>query len=338
MHSATLDARCVRLRRWPDGARAVPGLAAVALIVAAGFGCNRVAPSVSPLLWAMGFGVLAAPLVRSRPTTRVGVQRAATHLLRAGVALLGLRISLGELAQVGASGVAVAGGTVAATMLLTTWLGRRLGVGDNLSLLIATGSAICGASAIAAMNAVTKAREEDVGYAVATVTLFGTAAMLLLPVLSGPLDLGDADAGIWMGASIHEVAQATAAGAVVSTTALKTATLVKLSRVMMLAAVVAIAGARTPASGTSTLRLQVPGFVVAFLALVILRSVVELPAALLDGAALASTVLLAAGLAALGLRIRVGALRAAGVRPLLLAVGASSIAAASALALLLLLP
>jgi uncharacterized integral membrane protein (TIGR00698 family) len=313
-----------------------PGLAIVGLLVVAGFGCHRMAPSVSPLLWAMAFGMLLAPVARPRREATAGVQLAATHLLRAGVALLGLRILLAELAEVGLAGAAIAAGTVAATMLLTTWLGRRIGVPAQLSLLIASGSAICGASAIAAMNAVMRAREEDVGYAVASVTLFGTAAMLLLPVLSAAMGLGELDAGMWAGASIHEVAQATAAGAVISAGALKVATLVKLSRVIMLAAVVAIAGAGG-AGGRRTLRPHVPGFVVAFLALVVLRSVVDVPEGILDAATVTSTVLLAAGLAALGLRVRLGALREAGLRPLALGTAASVIAGASGLGLVLLL-
>ena len=136
-------------------ARHAPGLAVVAVLVVAGFALNRAVPSLSPLLWAMGLGVLAAPLVRSRPATAPGVRLSARTLLRAGVVLLGLRVSLGELAHVGPGGVLLAAGTVTTTLVLTTWLGRRLGVPSKLSQLIATGSAICGASAIAAMDSIT---------------------------------------------------------------------------------------------------------------------------------------------------------------------------------------
>jgi uncharacterized integral membrane protein (TIGR00698 family) len=317
-------------RRVP--ARFVAGLSVVALLVAAGFACNRAVPSASPLLWAMGFGVLLAPYAYARPSTSEGIKLSATHLLRIGVALLGLRISLSELADVGFGGVAVVVGTIASTMTLTTWLGHRLGVPHKLGLLIATGTAICGASAIAAMSSTVGAREEDAGYAVATVTVFGTAAMLLLPPVSALLGLSHAEAGLWAGASIHEVAQATAAGAVVSVGALKIATLVKLCRVVMLAPVVAIVGAR--GSGTPGVRVRVPWFVLAFLGLIVVRSVFPLPDAVLHVATVAATVLLAAGLAALGLGVRVQALRAAGMRPLALGVAAWAIAATTALGLL----
>jgi uncharacterized membrane protein YadS len=153
--------------------------------------------------------------------------------------------------------------------------------------------------------------------------------------VSALLGLSSAHAGIWAGASIHEVAQATAAGAVVSVGALKLATLVKLCRVVMLAPLVAIVGARGP--GRMAARPSVPGFVLAFLALVVVRSLVAVPGALLDASTVASTTLLAAGLAALGLGIRTQALRAAGMRPFVLGVAAWAIAAATALGLLVLL-
>lgn len=331
----SLGVRLSRARVPRLDPRAGVGLLTVGLIVAAGFACSRVVPSVGPALWAVAFGMLLAPLARSRPANSAGVRVAATHLLRSGVALLGLSISLGELAEVGLSGIAAAMATVVSTMALTVWLGRRLGVDGGLAILIAAGTAICGASAIIAVNVATRARDEHIGYAVATVTMFGTAAMLLLPWLSGLIGLSEHEAGMWAGASVHEVAQAAAAGAVISGSALKVATLVKLSRVVMLAAVVAAVSARS-GDGTSA-KPRIPGFVIGFVALVIVRSVVPLPGEVLQAAALTSSVLLAAGLAALGLGMRVSALRGAGSRPLLLGLAASGVAAISALSVLVVL-
>jgi uncharacterized integral membrane protein (TIGR00698 family) len=329
MSSLVLTAGALRARV----PRPAAGLAVVALLVAGAFGCSSLVPAASPLLWAMALGIPAGTWARSRPATAPGVAFAATHLLRAGVALLGLRISVGDLAEVGLGGLGVAAGTIAVTLPATRWLGRRLRVPGDLALLVATGSAICGASAIAAMNAVVRAREEDVGYAVATVTVFGTAAMLLLPVAAALLGLGDAQAGLWAGASVHEVAQVTVAGAAVSTAALKVATLVKLCRVVLLAPTVALVGGRShrPAHGAA----RVPGFVLAFLVLVAIRSLLPVPAAALDAAGVLSTVLLAGGLAALGMGIRPRALHGAGARPLLLGLAAWGIAATTALALVL---
>jgi uncharacterized integral membrane protein (TIGR00698 family) len=313
------------------GAPAWAGLGLVAVLVAAGFAGHALVPAASPLLWAMALGVLLAPVAQARPAMAPGVRVAASHGLRLGVALLGLQLSLSELASVGLAGVVIAAATIAATMGATIWLGRRLKVDPKLTLLLAAGCGICGASAIAAMNSVAGARQEDVGYALATITVLGTVAILGLPPAAAALGLGDTQSGMWVGASIHEVAQATAAGAVISAAALKVATLVKLCRVVMLAPVIAIAG-----SGEGV-RMRVPAFVVGFAVLVGVRSITDLPEGLLDGAAVVSTVLLAGGLAALGLGIRPRALWAAGLRPLLLGVAASLVAAATALGLVLLL-
>jgi uncharacterized integral membrane protein (TIGR00698 family) len=329
MSSLVLTAGALRARV----PRPAPGLAIVALLVACAFACSSIVPAASPLLWAMALGVPAGAWARSRPASAPGVAVAAKHLLRVGVALLGLRISVGDLAEVGLGGVGVAAGTIAVTLPATRWLGRRLRVPADLALLIGTGSAICGASAIAAMDAVVKAREEDVGYAVATVTVFGTAAMLLLPVAAALLGLGDVQAGQWAGASVHEVAQVTAAGAVISTAALKVATLVKLCRVVLLAPTVALVAGRGERPARRGAR--VPGFVLAFLALVAVRSLLPVPAVALDAGGVVSTVLLAGGPAALGMGVRPRALHGAGARPLLLGLAAWGIAATTALALVL---
>ena len=177
----------------------------------------------------MGLGVLLAPLAVRQPSAGPGVAFASRPLLRAGVALLGLRISLHAVSGLGVRGIAVAVGVVVITMLVTIVLGRMLGVEPSLAILIGAGSAICGASAIAAMQGVARADEDRVGYAIGTVTLFGSIAMLTIPYVLVPgFGMSDRLGGLWAGASIHEVAQVAAAGAALSPAALKIAALMKL--------------------------------------------------------------------------------------------------------------
>ena len=139
------------------------------------------APVVSALIWAFALRALLAPAARGASATRPGVIVASRRLLRAGIALLGLRISFGDIGALGIGGVIVATGTVTIAMLATVGCGRLLKVERDLSLLIAAGTSICGASAIAAMDATIGARQEDVCYAVATVTIFGSVAMAGIP-------------------------------------------------------------------------------------------------------------------------------------------------------------
>ena len=315
--------------------RAAHGLAVVAVVVAVSFVLAIPVPTVSPLIWSIAVGVIVAPLVRRATSTAPGVSFAGRHLLRGGVALLGLRISAGEIGKLGVPGLLLATGAVVLTFAITVAVGRWLRVPRDLALLVAAGSSICGASAIAGMNAVTRADKEHVAYAVATVTLFGTIAMLLVPIIgTDVLGLSAVQTGLWAGASIHEVAQVTAAGAAVSAAALKAATLIKLTRVVLLGPTVAVVGAvRSGGSAGNARRIRVPGFVLAFVTLVAVRSVAPVPDQLLVAATALSTSLLAAGLAALGLQIHVGALRAAGWRPL--AVGLAAWLTAAIVGLLL---
>jgi uncharacterized integral membrane protein (TIGR00698 family) len=317
--------------------RMLPGLALVAAVVTAGILLNRATPQVSALIFAMGIGVLLAPLAVRRTTAAPGIAFASRPLLRAGVALLGLRISLHAVSGLGVRGVAVAVGVVVLTMGLTILLARLLGVEPSLAILIAAGSAICGASAIAAMQGVAKADEDRVGYAIGTVTLFGSLAMLTIPyVLVPQLGLSDRLGGLWAGASIHEVAQVAAAGAAISPAALKIAALMKLTRVVLLAPTVAIAAWMRGGEDAATAgrALPVPGFVLAFLALVVLRSVVSMPAAVLSIDNWAVTILLGGALAALGLKTTLSSFRAAGGRPLVLGLGAWAVALLVSLGLL----
>jgi uncharacterized integral membrane protein (TIGR00698 family) len=317
--------------------RLLPGLALVGAIVGAGILLNRAIPQVSALIFAMGIGVLLAPLAVRQTSAAPGIAFASRPLLRAGVALLGLRISLHAVSGLGLRGIAVAVGVVVITMCVTIVLGRLLGVDPSLAILIGAGSAICGASAIAAMQGVARADEERVGYAIGTVTLFGSIAMLTIPyVLVPAFGMSNRLGGLWAGASIHEVAQVAAAGAALSPAALKIAALMKLTRVVLLAPTVAIAawmrgGKDEIATGRT---LPVPGFVLAFLALVVVRTVVDVPAIVLSIDTWAVTILLGGALAALGLKTTIASFRAAGGRPLLLGLGAWAAALLVSLGLL----
>src|SRR5699024_533403 len=144
-----------------------------------------------------------------------GHPRVTKMLLRLGVVFLGLQLPLDELVGVGLPGIAVIAVTVVLTFVVTCYLGDRLGVERGLTTLIAAGFSICGASAIAAVEDGIRRRDEDVGLAIGMVTIFGSAMIVALPLASAALDLSDQQAGIWAGASIHEVAQVVAAASAV---------------------------------------------------------------------------------------------------------------------------
>lgn len=199
-----------------------------------------------------------------------------------------------------------------------------IGVDRKLAELIAAGISICGASAIVATNIVTNARDEDVAYAVASITLFGTIAMLAYPLLATLLHLDQRSFGLWAGASIHEVAQVIGAGFQNGALAGETATVTKLARVAMLAPMVIMLGflAHRKVESESSGRAPVPRFIIAFAIVVAINSIVEVPAGIRAMIALLTTALLTMGLAAMGLQADVSEIRSRGLRPLLLATSA----------------
>ena len=251
---------------------------------------------------------------------RPGLHYAGKSLLRVGVVLLGMRLSVAQVGELGLPVIAVIAATVAATFFGTQALGRRLGVSGPLSLLIATGYSICGASAIAAMEPTSDAEEEEVAAAIGLVTLAGTIAMFAIPALGSWLALNDEQFAIWAGASIHDVAQVVAAGATRGPEVLAAAVVVKLTRVLLLAPLVAGVSARRQRqspTGTATTPL-IPGFVLGFLLLLAMRSTGLVPDLVVDTVAAAERMIFAIALVGLGAGVQLSRLRKLGGAPLLL--------------------
>ena len=299
--------------------RRAPGLVAVAGASAVAFGVARVVPSLNATTVAVVLGALGANLGLHRAALRAGTSYASRRLLRVGIVLLGLQLSLRQLADLGAVGLAVVAGTVTLTFFGTQLLGRLLRIPPARSLLVATGFSICGASAVGAMKEVAGGDEEDTGTAIALVTLCGTLAIFLLPALRGPLGLDPTAFGTWVGASVHDVGQTVATASRVDG-ALTTAIVVKLSRVVLLGPLVAgVALARRRSATVGTGRPAVlPLFVVGFLAAIVVASTGWVPQGVLTAAKHAQEVLLVAALVGLGTGIHLAMLRRTGARALVL--------------------
>jgi uncharacterized integral membrane protein (TIGR00698 family) len=288
---------------------------------------HQLVGSVGVLTWAVALGALAANLDLLPAEADPGLKVAVKKLLRVGVVLLGFSVSLGAVASLGFPVIALVAGTLVSTLLGTLWLSLRVGLGRSQGLLLATGFAICGASAIAAVQQNADADEEDVASAIGMVTIFGTLAMVAVPLLQAPLGLDDRQLGIWAGASVHEVGQVIAAAGPAGQTAVAIAITVKLTRVLLLGPVVAgisVARGRGTAAPGPQLRRppMVPVFVLGFLACVLVRSTGMLPDVALTVIGHAQTIALGAALFGLGTAVRIRQL-ATSAAPAL-AVGAAS--------------
>lgn len=270
--------------------------------------------ALSPLVVAMVLGIAWRNLWGVPVAAQAGIGFSLRRVLRAAIVLLGFQLTLAQVQALGLPGLAVIVTTLAATFALTTWAGRLLRVTPQLTQLIAAGTSVCGASAVIATNTVTRGSDEDVAYAIACVTVFGSLSMLAMPWIGAGLDA--AHYGIWIGATVHEVAQVAGAGFQHSPEAGQAATVAKLSRVMLLAPLILLLGrrARTGQRGGAPM----PWFVLGFAAVVGLNSMLPLPPDAQSVVVGLTGFLLAVALAAMGLETDIRKLRAKGLRPLAL--------------------
>ncbi len=308
----------------------LPGMALTAGVAALAFALRRI-PGVgilSPMILATLVGMVFHNIVGTPVWAKPGVTFSLKQILRLGIILLGLQLMAAQIAAVGVTGVGVILATLVATFMFTKWLGRMIGVDGRLAELIAAGTSICGASAVIATNTVTEGRDEDVAYAVACVTVFGSLSMFLYPLLPALLHLDAAAFGLWSGASIHEIAQVVAAAFQDGARAGEIATVAKLTRVMMLAPVVIVLGViatRRAVHGVGKAGRKappMPWFVLGFIALVVVNSLITIPATPKAWIVGATTFLLSMALAAMGLETDFRKLKAEGLRPLALALAA----------------
>lgn len=305
-----------------------PGLFLTSMVAATAYGLRQLPgmATLSPMIFAIMIGMAFHNLIGTPAWAKPGVTFSLRRLLRAAIILLGLQLTVAQVIEVGGSGVAIIVATLVATFAFTTWMGRLLGVDRKLTQLIAAGTSICGASAIIATNTVTGAPDEDAAYAVACVTVFGTVALFGYPLLPGLLHLDPHAFGLWSGASIHEIAQVVAAAFQDGQKAGEFATVAKLSRVMLLAPMVIALGlvaargvGRTGSNANAKVaRPPMPWFVLGFVALVGINSLVSVPAEARGWIAVLTTFLLTVALGAMGLETDIGKLTAKGIRPAML--------------------
>ncbi|WBU60004.1 YeiH family protein [Paracoccus albus] len=313
-------------RNWPDYARQLaPGLMiAILVAISAQFVAEHYgAPA---MLMALLFGI-ALNFLGDEESAAPGIAFGSRGLLRIGVALLGARISAALLADLGLATLLMLTVSTALTIFFGIALGRLLKLGPRFSVLTAGAVAICGVSAamaIAAVQPVSERSERNLMFTVMGVTLLSTIAMILYPAIATGLGLSEHQAGIFLGGTIHDVAQVVGAGFSISPETGETATLVKLIRVGMLAPVVlilSIAYRNKRDQGDSASIPILPGFVVGFAALAALSSLGLITEWLRDVLGHLSRWALLIAIAGVGLRTRLDEVLQVGARPIALLVG-----------------
>jgi len=289
---------------------------------AAGYGIHAAFPWFPWLTASLVFGVILGCIPPARPALdgvfKPGLALASRRLLRLGIVVLGLQLSLANIVGLGWLTIVAIVVLVAVSFVVCWLIARAFRMEGDQAVLFAAGFSICGVSAVGAMSAARGSDPRDTGTPTALVTLYGTLAIVVLPALAPLLGLNHVQFGHWVGASVHDVGQVVATAQIMGTVALAAAVVVKLTRVLMLAPMVAITSIQTRRRGTATGTQPaiVPLFILGFLALVLVRSFVPLPDVVFFIANIVQSALLAMALFGIGASLRLEQLARSGIRAL----------------------
>lgn len=278
--------------------------------------------AVPATLFALVCGILLSFLYSKHHQLQRGVQWSSGFVLRVGVALLGLRIAFGDVAALGWGVLAMIGLAIITVILIGVLGARLLGLRSTFGVLSGGAVSICGASAAMALHSVLPKHqhsERDLNFALIGITAFSTLEMVVYPFLAQGLGLNAVQTGLFLGGTIHDVAQTAGAGFAVSDEVGEVAVLTKMIRVSFLVPVVlAVALLFRAQAGDANKHMPAPAFLIVFFAFMLANSVLPLPVVLTDMAGLISKVALITAMAAIGLKSDLRGLFAMGVAPIAL--------------------
>jgi uncharacterized integral membrane protein (TIGR00698 family) len=312
---------------------------AIAALAEAG---GSFAPLIGAPLFAIAIGVLIAnavpALVQQKP---LRISDTSKLCLKGGIILLGASLDLGEIVRTGLGSLPLLGVTMASGLICALWLGRSLGIDWRMRCLIGIGTTICGASAIAALAPVIRAKAGDIAYSVTVVFFFNMVAVFTFPALGHLLGLTDNGFGIWAGTAVNDTSAVVAAGFAFSQAAGTTATIVKLTRTTLIIPLVLGFGLALPflmkdeSARSQSLAKRVYAAVPTFILLFVLAAAAN-TAGLIGPHAMQvqmiGRVVMVVALAAVGLQGHWRAFVGAGSRPLVLGLVTWFVVAASSLA------
>tara|TARA_B100000959_G_scaffold285149_1_gene358968 strand:+ start:3139 stop:4194 length:1056 start_codon:yes stop_codon:yes gene_type:complete len=244
---------------------------------------------------------------------------ASSQLLKIGVSLLGFRLAFSEILEIGSlSGILVIICVVFISFFLIKWIGGKASVSKPLTLLLAAGFPICGISAIAAVKPLSGADDEETGYAVGLITIFGSISILLFSILNLIFDIEMNTLGWWIGLSVHDTSQVVAAASAISDSSLDSAIVVKMGRILLLAPMLLMISfiKQRGTQDTQQKRFPIPIFILGFIVAAALRSADVLSNGFLDSIGAVRTFLITAAMFGLGSGIRLKSVKDLGTKPL----------------------
>lgn len=306
----------------------LPGILLCFAIAAVAWMAGTRLPMVGGPVFGILFGIILTTLSPDLfPRFEQGIRYTSKKLLQAAIVLLGFEMDLFRVIQVGGQSLLIMVFTLAAAFLTAWMVGRALRIPSNTTTLIGVGTAICGGSAIAAVAPVIRAESEDVAHAISTIFLFNILAVFIFPPIGHLLQMSDFGFGVWAGTAINDTSSVVAAAASWSSStgnnmALATATIVKLTRTLIIIPIclvlAAVTARRERAAGTFQLTKVFPWFVLFFLAASILNTAAGIPAPVAGQLVTAGKFLIVMAMSAIGLSTNLVKLLRNGMRPILM--------------------
>lgn len=301
----------------------LPGFSLCVAIAIVAYALGHAFPIVGGPVFGIIIGMAVALVRKPGALLFAGIKFSAKQVLQLSIVLLGFNLQLQEVVGGGLRSLPVMLGTLVIVLVAAYVFGKLLGLDRNLRRLLGVGTAICGGSAIAALSSVIEVSEADVAYAISAVFLFNIAAVLTFPAIGHLLQLSQQAFGLWAGTAINDTSSVVAAGFVYGHAAGAQAVIVKLTRTTLIVPIVLFyAGKRLWSARSSGERVDwgkiVPWFILWFVAAAVLNTIGAVPAALHDAFSQAALFLIVVALTGVGLSADAKAIRAAGVRPLLL--------------------
>jgi len=315
---------------WHRGLAVLPGLLAAVALAAVATGLGHVVPVVGAPVFAIVGGIGVSLFRQPSETVRPGLGFASKSVLQGSIVVLGTGLSFHQVLTTGTSSLPVLLGTLTAALVGAWLLGRALSIDNDLRTLIGVGTGICGASAIAATDAVISASEADVSYAIATIFTFNVVAVLTFPTLGHLLTLSPHAFGLWAGTAVNDMSSVVAASSIFGKGATSYAVVVKLTRTLMIIPIcigLALWRSRRDRQKDRSverprkaghLRRIVPIFIGWFLVAVTINTFGLVPRAWHGALSDAAQVMITIALAAIGLSTRFRDIRRAGFKPLAL--------------------
>jgi len=299
----------------------IPGVLLAAAVAVVAVVCAHVAPLVGAPVFAIVLGVAIRAAVPLPDRCRPGLAFSARTVLQAAIVVSGFGLSLATVVRTGLGTLPVTLGTIAVALILAPLLGRALHLDSALRTMIGVGTAICGASAIAAVSSVIEPEEAEIALAIATVFFYNVVAVLIFPPIGHALGLTQDAFGLWAGTAINDTSSVVAAGFTYGKEAGEHATIVKLARATLILPIVgAIALLRAAAKRAEGAHIPwrriIPWFILYFLAAALVNSTGVVPVSWHDGIAMVAVFLISVALAAIGLQAELRRLLRAGARPL----------------------